>query len=112
MHIINKMNKSNLTTPLAYTTKYYKEHRKKESERRLQNYYKNRYGIESEDIEEFKQKQKSIRSEKHRVKLLEKKIKSENERWARALKTLRDTPSPYQQLLLNIPIENVQNQIC
>jgi dihydroorotate dehydrogenase len=106
------MSKSNLTTPLAYTTKYYKEHREKERERRLQNYYKNRYGIEAEKIEEFKQKQKSMRSEKHRVKLEEQKLKSENERWARALKTLKDTPNPYQHLLLNIRLENVQNQIC
>jgi len=84
------MIKTDLPSPhVRYTTQYYRDHREKESKRRLSNYYKNRYGVvDPEKIEEFKQAQKRQRSDTKKLN--------------QALRLIRDIPSAPQYLLSKI----------
>jgi hypothetical protein len=95
------MSKSKSTSVL-YTTQYYRDHRVKESKRRLENYYKNRHGIEPEQIEEFKQTHKKLESDRKKLN--------------RALKLIKDIPNACQYILSNIANnenENIaQSKVC
>ena len=90
----------------GYTTRYYRENRERESQRRLENYYKNRYGVEPDEIEAFKQKRAILKEETLKVQKVEQKKKVEHQKWERLYQKMKHTPNPYQHLLMNIPVES------
>jgi hypothetical protein len=82
------MNTTNSTPILKKATQYYRDHREKESKRRLKNYYKHRYGTtEPDEIKAFKENKRNLTSEKRKL--------------ANALKVINDIPNAYQYITLN-----------
>lgn len=92
----------------GYTTRYYRDNRERESQRRLENYYKNRYGVEPDKIEDFKKQQAALKAEKEKSQKAEQKVKREREKWDRLFEKMKNTPNPYQSFLAQIaPISNI-----
>jgi hypothetical protein len=82
------MNTSNSTPILKKATQYYRDHREKESTRRLKNYYKHRYGTtEPDEIKAVKEKKRKMTTDKRKL--------------ANALKVLNDIPNAYEYIISN-----------